>query len=98
MLLPPSPDVCQECAVDHPPEQPHDAQSLHYQYSFYARAGRWPTWKDAVDHCAPDVREHWERELRERGAWTEPESVAPDVMPNDDGTIGSVFKVEPEEG
>lgn len=26
-LLPPAPDVCQECAVEHDPADPHDKQS-----------------------------------------------------------------------
>jgi len=71
-LVPPSdPNVCQTCATDHPSEQPHNAQSLHYQYAFYGEHGRWPTWRDAVAHCTDDVRVGWERELRKLGAWTE---------------------------
>ena len=40
MILPPDPGVCQECAVDHDPVQPHNRDSLYYQYSFYAKHGR----------------------------------------------------------
>lgn len=72
MLLPCSPDVCQYCAVDHPPGQPHNAQSLYYQYHFYGRHGRWPTWADAVAHCEPAVRAAWELALRRKKAWSEP--------------------------
>ncbi len=72
ILLPCAKDKCQECAVDHPPEYPHNAQSLYYQYKFYNERGRWPTWKDALAHCSDDMREYWELELKARGAWTEP--------------------------
>lgn len=72
-ILPPgNPAACKTCGREHPAEQPHDAQHLHYQYAFYGEHGRWPTWKDAVAHCADDVKEHWERELRRAGAWSEP--------------------------
>lgn len=57
------PGVCQECARDHPPELPHDQPSLYYQYRFYAREGRWPTWDDAAAHCTPEVRELWMKAL-----------------------------------
>lgn len=72
-LLPPHPDACQVCARNppHAPEEPHNAQSLFYQYAFYREHGRWPTWQDAVAHCSPDVRARWERELRAIGQWTE---------------------------
>lgn len=55
-LLPCPPGVCQECAVDHPHDQPHNQQSLHYQYRFYSEHGRWPTWTDAMAHCTPEVQ------------------------------------------
>lgn len=61
-LLPPSADVCQECAVDHAHDQPHNRDSLYYQMAFHATHGRWPTWTDAMAHCGPDVRAAW-REL-----------------------------------
>lgn len=62
-VLGPGPGVCQECAIDHKPEQPHNAQSLAYQYFFYNEHGRWPNWKDAWAHCSEDVQAHWKREL-----------------------------------
>jgi len=89
MLLPPSPDVCPECARKHALDVPHDALSLHYQYFFRSHEGRWPTWKDAIAHCTPEVREFWEKDLREMGKWTEPESDIPDVIPCG-GFIGTV--------
>lgn len=74
-LLPPHPDACQVCArrPAHPPDQPHDATTLYYQYKFWMDNGRWPTWKDAVAHCAPEVQREWESLLRRKGKWTEPE-------------------------
>lgn len=72
VLLPPRPDVCQVCAVDHRPGDPHNAQSLYYQYQFYGRFGRWPTWADAVAHCMPTLQWLWRQGLEARGAWTEP--------------------------
>lgn len=66
-LMPTAPGVCSQCAVDHEPEIPHNQQSLHYQYAFYAEHGRWPTWNDAMAHCTPELQEMWREALRERG-------------------------------
>ena len=65
--------ACQVCGHDpaHPPEAPHNVQSLYYQYAFYGEHGRWPTWKDAMAHCDPETQRLWEQALREEGAWTE---------------------------
>lgn len=73
-LMPVPETACQVCGRDpaHSPDQPHDAQSLYYQYAFYGEHGRWPTWKDAVAHCSPETQQAWETELRRRGKWTEP--------------------------
>lgn len=71
MLLPPAPDVCQECAVKHAPEEPHDATSLYYQYSFKAEHGRWPKWSDAIAHCSEELKQAWTAELKRRGLWKE---------------------------
>jgi hypothetical protein len=96
MLLPPRKDLCQECATAHELEQPHNQQSLHYQYHFRAQHGRWPTWRDALAHCDEETRKLWEEELRVLGAWdgwsgdTPP---VPDVLPEPDGTIGTVAPV-----
>lgn len=67
MLLPPAPDKCQECAVAHDPSQPHNQQSLYYQFKFQAQHGRGATWKDAMAHCAEDVRARWTKELAKHG-------------------------------
>ena len=66
-LLPPKPGVCQECAVGHASDQPHNQQSLFYQYAFYGVHGRWPKWADAMAHCPEDVKVLWIRELAKKG-------------------------------
>lgn len=71
ILLPCKEGVCQECAVDHPADVPHNCGSLYYQYKFYAEQGRWPTWKDAIAHCDDITRKLWEAELRRRGGWND---------------------------
>jgi hypothetical protein len=65
MMLGPGPGVCQECAVDHPHDQPHNRDSLTYQYTFYAKHGRWPTWSDAMAHCPYKVQLAWKVRLVE---------------------------------
>ena len=72
LLMPPTPGTCPACAVKHAAHEPHNAQSLYYQYRFYGLRGRWPTWADAVAHCSIETREAWETALREREAWSEP--------------------------
>lgn len=62
-LLPPAGDVCQECAVAHDHDQPHNQQSLYYQQHFHATHGRWPTWSDAMAHCPPEVQKLWREQL-----------------------------------
>src|SRR6266700_3893878 len=73
-LMPPASDACQICGQwpAHPEGEPHNAQSLYYQYAFYGERGRWPTWADAIAHCSPEVRSQWEQALREHGMWSEP--------------------------
>lgn len=72
-LLPPKPGVCSVCAVDHQDGEAHSAESVYYHYWFYAKHNRWPTWADAIAHCTPQVRQLWQQELEQRGAWTEPD-------------------------
>ncbi len=62
-LMPPRPDVCQECAVDHAHDEPHNQQSMYYQMGFHATHGRWPTWSDAMAHCTPEMQALWRRGL-----------------------------------
>jgi len=71
-LLPPRPDVCQECAVKHDPGMPHNRDSLYYQIKFNAEHGRYPQWSDAVAHCSPEMRAAWQGELEKQGVWSEP--------------------------
>ena len=67
-ILPAPAGTCPECAIRHDPSQPHNAQSLFYQYSFYAKSGgRWPTWVDAMEHCSEAARAAWTDELVARG-------------------------------
>lgn len=66
-LLPPPPGTCPECAGKHKPEFPHNAQSMHYQYSFFLKNQRWPNWLDAMAHCTPEMQKVWTEELVKRG-------------------------------
>lgn len=61
------PGTCQECAVKHGPEFPHDQQSLTYQYKFYDQHGRWPTWEDAMAHCSEEMKKLWTQAFEEMG-------------------------------
>lgn len=58
------PGTCSECAVKHAPEQPHNKDSMFYQYKFYNEHGRWPTWTDAMAHCSVKVQDVWKNELK----------------------------------
>jgi len=97
-LLAPAPDKCPICAIAHEPFEPHDAQSLYYQYRFFAAHGRWPTWADAIAHCSPEMEAAWERVLRKLGEWTEPEDGQPIADPPAESirqvvTVGTVETV-----
>lgn len=61
------PGTCPECAVAHAPDQPHNRNSLCYQYKFYDAHGRWPTWEDAMAHCSDEIKILWTKELKKRG-------------------------------
>ncbi len=71
-VLPPA-SGCIECGVEHEPDLPHDWQTLVYQYGFRSReakAGRperWPTIRDAMAHCEPEMQQLWIDALAERG-------------------------------
>ena len=56
-LIPPKAGVCQECACDHHPDEPHNKDSLYYQYKFHADHDRFPTWEDAMAHCDDEIKE-----------------------------------------
>lgn len=67
-LLGKTPDgTCPMCAVKHDPEQPHNQQSLAYQYKFYDQHGRFPTWADAMKHCPDEIKAFWVEALTEQG-------------------------------
>jgi hypothetical protein len=66
-ILPPPANVCQTCAKDHEPGQPHDPQTLYYQTAFRQKHGRRPTWADALAHCTPIVQAMWVEELAKHG-------------------------------
>jgi hypothetical protein len=74
-IMPPHRDACQICGHKpaHGPDEPHNAQSLYYQYAFKGEHGRWPTWKDAIAHCPPEIQAKWERELKRMKQWSEPQ-------------------------
>lgn len=67
VLLPCAPGLCIECAVDHPKEYPHNQQSLYWQYYFFSKHQRWPTWEDAMAHCDLEMKTFWVKQLTERG-------------------------------
>lgn len=79
--------TCTECAVKHDPEQPHNAQSLAFQYKFYNQHGRWPDWRDAMAHCTDEVKEHWRRELSALGVDVDAGQVSP-RKPNPEAAQG----------
>lgn len=62
----PAPGACAACATQHPPEQPHN-MTLFYKYAFHQQHDRWPTWNDAMSHCAPAIQRQWREGLREIG-------------------------------
>jgi len=67
MMLNPPPDLCQECAVKHDPESPHNKNSLYYQMKFHSQNGRWPSWEDAMVHCPDSMKKIWIEEFESRG-------------------------------
>lgn len=64
---------CPMCGTEHYANVPHDWQTLLYKYTFRSqeatagREERWPTIRDAMAHCTPEVQQQWIDALRERG-------------------------------
>jgi hypothetical protein len=58
-LLPPRPGHCVACAVAHVESEPHNWQSLYWQYWWYGKFEKWPTLGDAFAHCSPEVKIRW---------------------------------------
>ena len=84
-LLPAPKNACAMCATPHAATDPHNAGSIYYSIKFRTLHGRSPTWADAVAHCAIEVRQKWEYELRRRCGWTQPpEGVEPIADPAHD--------------
>jgi hypothetical protein len=67
LLMPTAPGTCAECAANHGHKEPHNQKSLAYQYDFYGKHGRWPTWDDAMAHCPPEIKRVWITELLKVG-------------------------------
>jgi hypothetical protein len=66
------PGTCEMCATAHKPEEPHNQQSLPWQYQFANKHGRWPTWADAIAHCPPEAQAKYKAFLVGKGVWSEP--------------------------
>lgn len=77
MLLPPKEGLCPECATDHPPEMPHNAQSLFYGVKFQMENDRSPDWRDAMAHCDEETKARWTAALIEAGVDVEGGQVNP---------------------
>ena len=67
MMLPAKEGTCEWCATIHDESQPHNAQSLFYQYRFYNEHNRWPTWTDAMAHGSTSNQNYWKIELERLG-------------------------------
>ena len=63
----PAPGLCPVCATRHDETKPHDRDSLYYQNQFYRENKRFPTWEDAMAHCAPATQAAWRKKLAKRG-------------------------------
>lgn len=66
-IFPAKPGTCSECAVDHDENQPHNRDSLFYQYHFFNEHGIWPKWGDAMAHCDEKTKQYWKSELMNKG-------------------------------
>lgn len=75
-VLPPRPGLCQVCATKHEADWPHNQQSLYYQVAFWTEHGRYPTWRDAMQHCTAEMQAFWIEELGKLGVKV-PEVAAP---------------------
>jgi hypothetical protein len=58
---------CPACAIVHNAADPHNQQSMYYQYTFFAQHSRWPNWVDAMAHCDAETQAKWKAALIERG-------------------------------
>lgn len=83
-LMPPHPSKCQYCAVEHDPKNPHDAQSLYYQFWFNNQYGRSPTWKDAMSHCTEEVKTAFTKKLNYIGVDVNSTNLTGDIKCKED--------------
>jgi hypothetical protein len=73
VILAPSPGLCQVCADEHAPDEPHDPESVYWRV-LRAREGlNKPTWEDALGHCPEDVRRRWTTSLKDEYGYGCPE-------------------------
>lgn len=64
-LLPPSPGVCQVCAQDHEPGEPHNRDSLYWAFARQEQGLPPATWSDAIAHCSEATQKLWATHLGE---------------------------------
>ena len=77
MLLPPSPGKCQCCAVEHKKHEPHNQQSVYWQFWFNMKFGRSPTWADAIAHSPEPLYSYWKNRLIEISEYDFPDTDCP---------------------
>lgn len=77
-MMPAPEGTCALCAHPHDESQPHNAQSLFYQMRFQAEHGRAPDWRDAMQHCEPDVKRLWKEALAGAGVDVDAGQVNPE--------------------
>ena len=66
-IIPKREGTCPECAVWHDPKMPHLLGSMYYQVHFRQKHGRFPTWADAMAHCAKPMQHEILAWLKEKG-------------------------------
>jgi hypothetical protein len=65
--LPPESGMCPICAIAHPIDYPHDANSEYYKYFFHLEHKWLPTWRDAMSHCSKEQQEVFVEHLESIG-------------------------------
>lgn len=64
---------CPECGVQHAEALPHDPTTMVFIANFRQKCievgvePRWPTWRDAMRHCTPQVQDNWTKALEQKG-------------------------------
>lgn len=53
----PEPNFCDTCGEYHLEYMPHEYGSFTYRQNFFNQHGRLPTYRDAMRHCPPEVRD-----------------------------------------